>query len=109
MLTRRDYPMFASWAVRGVASFILISISIASCAQSRDEAVRKAREGKTEEAIVELRQIIASNPDDKEAAMDLAVVLTWAHRPREATDTFERAGVNEPPEFVLTCHGACLS
>jgi biofilm PGA synthesis protein PgaA len=98
---RRDYPMFASRAVRGVASFILISISIASHAQSRDEAVRKAREGKTEEAIVELRQIIASNPDDKEAAMDLAVVLTWAQRPREATDTFERSGVSEPPEFVL--------
>jgi biofilm PGA synthesis protein PgaA len=93
--------MFASRAVRGVASFILISISIASCAQSRDEAVRKAREGRTEEAIVELRQIVTSNPEDKEAAMDLAVVLTWAHRPREATDTFERAGANEPPEFVL--------
>src|SRR5204862_3709124 len=28
-------------------------------------------------------------------------ILTWANRPREATDAFESAGPVEPPEFVL--------
>jgi len=93
--------MSGPWAVRAASSLLLVLIAIASYGQNREEAVRKAREGQTEQAIIELRQILADHPDDKEAALDLAVVLTWAKRPREATDVFERAGVTAPPDWVL--------
>ena len=69
--------------------------------QSREEAVRAAREGRTDEAIRDLQNILASNSRDAGAALDLATVLTWAKRPRDATDVFERAAVSEPPEYVL--------
>lgn len=93
-------PRFARWLVLEITSFLII-FPFASYGQSREDAVRKAREGQTGEAIVELQRILANHPEDKDAAMDLAVILTWAKRPREATDVFERAKVNDPPEFVL--------
>ena len=34
-------------------------------------------------------------------AYDLAIILTWVGRNREATDAFEKAGGDEPPEYVL--------
>src|SRR5690348_4309524 len=49
--------------------------------QSREEAVRAAREGRTDEAIRELQNIVASNSTDTAAALDLATILTWAKRP----------------------------
>src|SRR5437868_1584756 len=69
--------------------------------QSREEAVRAAREGRTDEAIRDLQSIVASNSRNTAAALDLATILTWAKRPRDATDVFERAAVVEPPEYVL--------
>ena len=69
---------------------------------TREEAVTLAREGKTDTAIVALRELLRSEPDDRLVAHDLAVVLTWAGRNREATDVFEKAGDNEPPEYVLS-------
>src|SRR5271169_3740808 len=100
-LFMRILSMSGPWAVRAASSLLLVLIAIASYGQNREGAVRKAREGQTEQAIIELRQILADHPDDKEAALDLAVVLTWAKRPREATDVFERAGVTAPPDWVL--------
>lgn len=70
-------------------------------AQTREEAVRAAREGNIDEAIRALENITAHNREDSEAALDLAVILTWAKRPRDATDVFERAAVAVPPEYVL--------
>ena len=69
--------------------------------QSREEAVRAAREGRTDEAIRELQNIVASNSTDTAAALDLATILTWAKRPRDATDVFERTAAVEPPEYVV--------
>jgi biofilm PGA synthesis protein PgaA len=69
--------------------------------QSRAEAVRAAREGRTEDAIRALQSIVANDSKDTGAALDLSVILTWAKRPRDATDVFERAAVAEPPENVL--------
>ena len=69
--------------------------------QSREDAVAQAREGHTREAIAALRKLLTENPGDSLVAFDLAVILTWAKRPREATDVFERAGNTEPPEYAL--------
>lgn len=70
-------------------------------AQTREEAVTMARDGKTKEAVAALRKLLAKNPGDQLVAFDLAVILTWGNRPREATDAFEQAGAIEPPEYVL--------
>ena len=52
-------------------------------------------------ALSALRTLLAASPSDSAMAFDLAVVLEWAGRPREATDVFERTGVAEPPEYIL--------
>src|SRR5215469_137442 len=71
-------------------------------AQTREEAVLQAREGHTEEAIAALRALLEKNPNDSAVGFDLAVILTWASRPREATEAFEHAATSaEPPEYVL--------
>ena len=68
---------------------------------TREEAVAMARDGKTEAAIAALRELLAAAPSDRLVAYDLAVILTWVGRNREATDAFEKAGGEEPPEYVL--------
>lgn len=60
-----------------------------------------AREGKVDEAIAELRQLLEAKPPDPKVAYDLALIYTWAKKNREATDAFEKAGASEPPEYVL--------
>jgi biofilm PGA synthesis protein PgaA len=71
-------------------------------AQTREEAVLQAREGHIEDAIAALRRLLEENSQDAMTAFDLAVILTWAQRPREATQTFERAAPSaEPPQYVL--------
>ncbi|MFZ1219460.1 MAG: tetratricopeptide repeat protein, partial [Chthoniobacterales bacterium] len=68
---------------------------------TREEAVTLAREGETETAIAALRELLATDPNDALVAYDLAIILTWAGRNREATDAFEKTGGDEPPEYVL--------
>ncbi len=63
--------------------------------------MQAARRGEYDAAVSALRALLAASPSDTATALDLAVVLEWAGRPREATDVFERAGVAEPPEYVL--------
>jgi biofilm PGA synthesis protein PgaA len=70
-------------------------------AQTREDAVQAARRGEYDAAVSALRSLLAASPSDTATAFDLAVVLEWAGRPREATDVFERTGVTEPPEYVL--------
>ena len=70
-------------------------------AQTREEAVQAARRGEFDAAVSALRTLLAASPSDTATAFDLAVVLEWAGRAREATDVFERTGVAEPPEYVL--------
>ena len=68
---------------------------------TREEAVALAREGKTDAAITALQELLTAAPNDRLVAYDLAVILTWVGRNREATDAFEKAGDGEPPEYVL--------
>ena len=57
----------------------------------REKAVAMARDGKTDAAIATLRKMLAAAPNDPLVAYDLAVILTWVGRNREATDAFEMA------------------
>jgi len=84
--------------VSGVLSSVLFAASAA--AQTREQAVTAAREGRLEEGISMLRALVTgdASPD---TAYDLAVVLTWANHPKEATDAFEQAGNLDAPEYVL--------
>jgi Flp pilus assembly protein TadD len=68
---------------------------------TREEAVALARQGKLDEAISDLQQLLEVKPLDPAVAYDLAVIYTWAGKSREATDAFEKAGEGEPPEYVL--------
>ena len=43
----------------------------------------------------------AGAPSDTGVRFDLAVVLQWAGRSREATDVFEGMQATEAPEYVL--------
>src|SRR5687767_8353457 len=52
-------------------------------------------------ATASSRELWAAVPNDDLIAYDLAVILTWAKRNREATDAFEKAVGDEPPEYVL--------
>src|SRR5947209_6870165 len=82
----------------------LVALHLCSFARgedARESAVVVAREGRTEEAIASLRELRQAKPDDPLVAYDLAVVLTWAHQPREATNVFEGAPPAEVPEYVL--------
>src|SRR4051794_40082235 len=95
---RNGYPIFLAACVAILTMGLRL---VAAVAQTREEAVTIAREGRTDEAIAGLRKLLAENPNDPPVAFDLAVVLTWAKRPREATDVFEHAGAAEVPEYVL--------
>src|SRR6266480_6288250 len=91
-------------AVVGVLALSVSTIVMAPAgakAQTREEAVAMARDGKTDAAIAALRKLLAENPNDPFVAFDLAVILTWGNHSREATDAFERARAAEPPEYVL--------
>lgn len=67
-------------------------------AQTREHAVAAAREGRYEEAIAMLRGLALTDPDPR-VGFDLAVVLAWAGRSREATEVFE-AGPRDAPAYV---------
>ncbi len=87
-----------SWLLNGL---VVLSLAAAVMAQTREQAVAAAREGRVDEGISALRSLIAAGDTSPGTAYDLAVVLTWAKRPRDATDTFERADAPDAPEYVL--------
>jgi biofilm PGA synthesis protein PgaA len=84
-----------------MCGFVLLSIAITIAAQTREQAVAMARAGHLEEGISALRSLIAAGDTSKATAYDLAVTLTWAKRPQEATDVFERTGTADAPEYVM--------
>jgi len=85
--------------VSGVLSSVLFAASAA--AQTREQAVTAAREGRLEEGISILRALVTAGDASPDTAYDLAVVLTWANHPKEETDAFEQAGNLDAPEYVL--------
>jgi len=91
----------ARWVRCGLLIAAVCSAPATTLAQTREEAVQAARRGEFEASILALRTLLTASPSDTATAFDLAVVLEWAGRPREATDAFERTGVAEPPEYVL--------
>ncbi len=98
--------MWSRKSLRTVGVLIVgLSIGAGSFAEAaavtREEAVVLAREGETDSAIAALRELLAAAPDDALVAYDLAVVLTWVSRNREATDVFEKAAEAQPPDYVL--------
>lgn len=84
-----------------MSGFILLSAAITVAAQTREQAVAMARAGHLEEGISALRSLMAAGDTSKATAYDLAVILTWAKRPQEATDVFERTGTADAPEYVM--------
>jgi biofilm PGA synthesis protein PgaA len=80
---------------------LVVGPCVEADATTREEAVTLARDGKTDAAVAALQELLTAAPRDRLVAYDLAVVLTWVGRNREATDAFEKAGGEEPPEYVL--------
>ncbi len=71
-------------------------------AQTREAAVESARRGAYETAISSLQALALAAPSDTGVRFDLAVVLQWAGRSREATEVFESTRATEAPEYVLS-------
>jgi poly-beta-1,6 N-acetyl-D-glucosamine export porin PgaA len=86
---------------RWLTVLLVVSAISSIAAQTREEAVKAAREGRLDEGISTLRSLIANGDTSSETAYDLALVLTWAKRPKEATDVFERIGAIDSPDFIL--------
>ncbi len=85
-----------------VATSLLVGRAGIAAAQTREAAVESARLGAYDTAIAQLQALARAAPSDIAVQFDLAVVLQWAGRPREATDVFEGASATEAPEYVLS-------
>ena len=85
----------------GVTGALFLLLVVPAATQTREQAVLAAREGRLEEGITALRSLMATGDASPETALDLAVVLSWAKRPQEATDLFEQTNSLEAPEYVL--------
>ena len=83
------------------ASLLVGSVGIVA-AQTREAAVESARRGEYDTAISSLQALAQAAPSDTGVRFDLAVVLQWAGRSREATDVFESTRATEAPEYVLS-------
>jgi tetratricopeptide (TPR) repeat protein len=68
-----------------------------------EEAVQQARAGKTEEALVLLRQAVQLAPNNVPILRDYAVILGWGERYSEATQIIRQvmALEPEPPDWAL--------
>ncbi len=82
-------------------SLLVGSVGIVA-AQTREAAVESARRGEYDTAISQLRALARAAPSDTGVRFDLAVVLQWAGRSRDATDVFESTHGTEAPEYVVS-------
>jgi biofilm PGA synthesis protein PgaA len=85
-----------------LAASLLVGAVGSVAAQTREAAVEAARRGEYDAAISALRALAQAAPSDTGVRFDLAVVLQWAGRHREATDVFESTRATEAPEYVLS-------
>ena len=83
------------------ASLLVASVGIVA-AQTREAAVESARRGEYDTAISQLQALARAAPSDTGVRFDLAVVLQWAGRFRDATDVFESTHGAEAPEYVVS-------
>ena len=86
---------------RGVTGALFLLLALPAASQTREEAVAAARQGRLDEGIAALQSLLAAGDKSPETAFDLAVILIWAKRPKEATDMFERTNSTEAREDVL--------
>src|SRR3954454_569920 len=86
---------------RALTVLLLVSSAGTASAQTREQAVAAARDGRVEEGISALRSLIAAGDSSPNTAYDLAVLLTWAKRPQESTAVFEQIEATDTPEYVL--------
>ena len=71
----------------------------------RREAVGLAREGQYDPAIAALTELRRRYPEDVATAADLAVILTWAERHREALEVFDTIPPGRAPGYALAAAG----
>ena len=69
--------------------------------EQREASVRKFRAGHTEEALGELRAMLAAGREDGFVAMDLETLLQQDGKPQEAVTVFETAARPDPPSYAL--------
>src|SRR3954454_21338947 len=86
---------------RALTVLLLVCSAGTALAQTREQAVAVARDGRVEEGIAALRSLVAAGDTSPNTACDLAVLLTWAKRPQEATAVFEQIATAHTPEYVL--------
>jgi biofilm PGA synthesis protein PgaA len=67
----------------------------------RVEAVQWARDGDYDRAITRLRELHSTYPDDAPITADLATILQWAGRDREALEIFDALGPEAAPDYAL--------
>ena len=97
-----DHRIDASTLVYVMAASLLVGSVGIVAAQTREAAVESARRGEYDTAISSLQALAQAAPSDTGVRFDLAVVLQWAGRSREATDVFESTRATEAPEYVLS-------
>jgi tetratricopeptide (TPR) repeat protein len=95
-------PVFCLQA--GVAQNVPESRNSASEARSlADEAVKKARDGKTEEALAQFRQALHLAPNSVPILRDYAIVLGWGEHYKEAIAVIRQVTrlEHEQPDWAL--------
>ncbi len=68
---------------------------------AHDAAIALSRAGHREEAIAQLKALLATGTRDETVALDLAVLLQQAGRPSEAIAVYERLHPKAPPSYAL--------
>jgi biofilm PGA synthesis protein PgaA len=81
--------------------FLCLATSGFSDVSERESAVGLARAGHVDQAISQLRALVASGSSDPLIAFDLAVILAENGQAAEAVAAFEKAAPSEPPGYAL--------
>ncbi len=80
---------------------LLLAATVCAQDAQREEAVRWARAGDRDRAIARLRELRVAYPGNVPIASDLATILQWAGRDREALDVFDTVGPDAAPDYAL--------
>jgi len=81
--------------------FLCLATSGFSEISERETAVGLARAGQVEQAIKQLRALLASGSSDPLVPLDLAVILAQNGQAAEAIATYEKAHPVRPPSYAL--------
>jgi hypothetical protein len=96
--------------LRALSLLVALDVSTAKAdAQSREAAVRVARDGHTAEAIRALRSIIAKDPADIGATLDLAVIPHMGREAARRHGSIRTCRSRRAPRVCTAGHDSCLS